>query len=344
MSARHLAAVAPAVALLASANCAHAQEADSQWRAGAPVPQARTEVSATTDGRAVYLIGGFAAPLREGERPPAPRDMYAYDPQADRWQTVGQIPEGVNHAGFAYLEGRLYIVGGYRANSFDPVDAVRIYDIATGEWSDGAPMPTARGALAVAVHDGRIHAIGGTVADRAHVHEHDNPAAGQDRSVGTHEVYDPRTNSWERRAAMPTARNHHGAATVDGRIHVLAGRVSGDMELTTHEIYDPATDSWSNGPPLPTGRSGVAVVEARGRVFVFGGETFVGRPRTYDDAEAFDPAAGEWERLPPMPTARHGLGAAAIDGTIYVVSGGPGPGFAFGTSNERLELRGGAAP
>lgn len=330
--------------LLASASCAQAQETQPQWSAGAAAPQARTEVAATTDGQEVYLIGGFAAPQREGERASAPRDMYAYDPQADRWRTVGQIPEGVNHAGFAYHDGKLYIVGGYRTNTFQPIGAVRIYDIATGEWSEGAPMPTPRGALAVAVHDGRIHAIGGTVVDREHVHEHDNPAAGDDRSVGTHEVYDPRTNSWERRAAMPTARNHHGAATVDGRIHVLAGRVGGDMELTTHEIYDPSTDSWSEGPPLPTGRSGVAVVEARERVFVFGGETFVGRPRTFNDAEAFDPAAAEWERLPPMPTARHGLGAASIDGNIFVVSGGPNPGFAFGTSNERLELGDWAAP
>jgi N-acetylneuraminic acid mutarotase len=112
------------------------------------------------------------------------------------------------------------------------------------------------------------------------------------------------------------------------------------MELTTHEIYDPATRSWSAGPPMPTGRSGIAVVAFRDRLYAFGGETVrrLSR-RTFDDAERFDPATNRWEVLTPMPTARHGLGAAPFGDAIYVLSGGPRPGLAFGTANERLVPR-----
>lgn len=312
---------------------------DARWTTLAPVPEARTEVSATTDGRHVYLIGGFIDGERdERGRPPVSREMLVYDPVSDRWERRGLIPEGVHHAGFVHIDGMLYIVGGYRNNTFDPTGAVRIYDIATGEWRDGAMMPTPRGAMAVAVHDGRIHAIGGTILDRAHAHEHDNPAAGDDRSVGTHEVYNPQTDRWERRAPMPTARNHHGAATVAGRIHVVAGRVGRNFEMTEHEVFDPATDTWAVAAPLPTGRGGVSVVAAKGRVYVFGGETFGDHARTFADAEAFDPRTGHWTQLAPMPTARHGLGAAAIRNAIHVVSGGPTPGYGFGTANERLEV------
>jgi N-acetylneuraminic acid mutarotase len=198
-------------------------------------------------------------------------------------------------------------------------------------------MLTPRGALAVAVLDGRIHAIGGNAEGGAGLqsHEHGTPEA--DNSVGTHEVYDPAADTWTRLAPLPTPRNHLGAAVIGGKIHVVGGRVPGDMELTSHEIYDRAAGSWTVGPPLPTGRSGIAVVAHRGRLYVFGGET-VGwfSSSTFDEAERFDPETGRWAALPPMPTARHGLGAASFDEAIYVLSGGPSAGLSFGAANERL--------
>jgi N-acetylneuraminic acid mutarotase len=211
--------------------------------------------------------------------------------------------------------------------------AVLIYDITSRRWSEGAPMPTARGAAAVVAAGGRIHVIGGNVTGPDAVHEHDRPGVTSDNSVGTHEVYDPRTNTWERSAPMPTSRNHHGGAAAGNRIHVVGGRIAGNFEMTTHEVYDVAGGQWSSAAPLPTGRSGIAVVERAGRIYVFGGERPGG---TFDEAERFDTATGRWEVLAPMPTPRHGLGAAVLGDQIHVVSGGPNPGFSFGTANERL--------
>jgi N-acetylneuraminic acid mutarotase len=292
-------------------------------------------VSVTADDSLIYLIGGFGeGPERS---PSAPRAMFAYDPAADRWTAAGEIPEGVNHAGFAAVGVKLYIVGGFREHTFSPTGSVRIYDPAARTWRDGAPMLTPRGALTLAVVDGKIHAIGGNAAKGAGLAPHEHGAPQADNSVATHEVYDPAVDAWTRLAPMPTPRNHLGAAVTGGKIHVVGGRVRGNMELTTHEIYDPAAGSWTTGPPLPTGRSGIAVVAHRGLVYVFGGETVrTLRSRTFEEAERYDPASGRWERLPPMPTARHGLGAASLGEAIHVLSGGPKPGLAFGTANERL--------
>lgn len=326
----------PMVLLAAACRMSGVERDDTaRWETRAPVPDGRTEVSVTASGPAIYLIGGFGP--GEGRRASAPRAMLAYDPAADTWTAAGEIPEGVNHAGFAALGGKLYIVGGFRESTFQPTGAVRIYDRATGEWRDGAPMPTRRGALTLAVLDGRIHAIGGTAAgdgDRA-PHEHGAPQ--NDNSVGTHEAYDPAADAWTRMAPMPTPRNHLGAGVVGRRIHVVGGRVAGDMELTTHEVYDPATKAWSAGPPLPTGRSGIAVVSHGDRLYVFGGETVRKfRSMTFDQAERFDPGTGRWEALRPMPTSRHGLGAAPFGDAIYVLSGGPRAGMSFSTANERI--------
>jgi N-acetylneuraminic acid mutarotase len=313
-------------------------ETDARWEARAPVPEPRTEVSVTAGDSLVYLLGGFGP--SERRRAAAPTTVLTYDPAADRWATVGELPEGVNHAGLAAVGGRLYLIGGFRENTFSPTGAVRIYDPAARTWRDGAPMPTARGALAVAVVGGKIHAIGGTAQRGASRAPHEHGAPSRDNSVATHEVYDPATDDWSRLAPMPTPRNHLGAAVVGGRIHAVGGRVNGDMEMTVHEVYDPGTNSWSAGPPIPTGRSGIAVVSHDGMIYVFGGET-IGRirRRTFDAAERYDPASGRWQRLPPMPTARHGLGAASLAGSIHVLSGGPRAGMAFGTANERLIAR-----
>ncbi|CAN5623418.1 kelch repeat-containing protein [soil metagenome] len=314
-----------------------ATAAAARWVQRAPLTERRTEVSATTDGQYVYLAGGFGPPQGE-ERATAPRTLWRYDPQADGWTALTQIPQGVHHTAFVHLNNRLYLLGGFRETSFDPVGNVRIYDLASGQWSEGAPMPTPRGAIGFAVLEGRIHLVGGNAAGPGAVHDHEGAAITEDRSVNTHEAYDPATDTWQRLAPMPTPRNHLGAAAFYGRIHAVAGRANGNMEMTVHEIYDPATNSWSAGPAVPTGRSGIAVLAHDGFMYVFGGERFGDDPKTFDEAERFDPRGSRWESLPPMPTARHGLGAAAIGTSIYVVSGGPQPAFHFSAANERLDL------
>ncbi len=292
-------------------------EAAGEWRRMAPLPEQRTEVSVATDGERIFLAGGFTQASTDGA--PAPRTLFAYHAEDDRWKALTELPRGVNHTGLEYHDGRLYMIAGFGEASFDPIDDFHIYDIAADEWHQGPALPTARGALATAVVDGRIHAIGGTTHGR--------------QDVGAHEVYDPQRDEWRRLAAMPTPRNHHRAAVVDGRIVVLAGRDGSTFRLTTNEIYHPEEDRWEEGAPVPTGRSGVAATVLDDWVYLFGGET---ERRTFDDAERYHPGEDRWERLPAMPTARHGLDAAAVAGAIYVIAGGPEAGFAFSDVNERL--------
>jgi N-acetylneuraminic acid mutarotase len=302
-----LAMIVPAMALAA----------EGEWESRAPLPEARTEVTATTDGERIFLIGGFG----QGQMQPSmPRAMYAYTPDSDRWEKIGDIPAGVHHAGFAYHDGRLYIIGGYRDHAFNPTDRLHIYDLERGTWQSGAPMPTSRGSVVAVVIDDRILVVGGKT-DR-------------DTSVATLEVYDPAKDTWERRRDMFTGRDHLGAAAIGGKLYVVAGRAGNDFEMTANEVYDPATDTWQRATGLPTGRSGVGAVAHDGWIYVFGGETFGANRRTFDDVERYNPVADRWEALAPMPTARHGMGVASVGGRIYTIAGGPGAGLTFSSVNE----------
>lgn len=295
-----------------------AQAADCSpgtWRQAAPFPQMRTEVAAASAGQSVYVAGGMAIDAATDLL-----EIFRYDAGQDTWTPFARLDAPVNHAGVTVAGDRLYVIGGYDGRNNAPLGRVRIYDLATGAESEGAPMPTARGALAVAVLDGEIHALGGTSG----------------ASVPTHEVYDPLGNSWSSAAPMRVPRNHLAAAAIGGKLYAFGGRDERTMLLDVTEIYDPATDSWSDGAPLPTGRSGIAAAISGDRIVVFGGEVGGPQGHTFDDAEAYDPAGNSWTGLAPMPTARHGLGVAAVGQDIYVISGGPQPGLQVSNVNEVL--------
>jgi len=285
------------------------------WRTAAPAPTKRTEVAATTLVDKIYVVGGFEEPsLSNIVNLAISSKVEVYDPATDRWTAAAPLPVRLHHAG-------IYIIGGYTQSgmsTWSPVASVYAYDPATDRWTERAPMPTARGALSVTEHGGKLYAIGGY--DRK-----TNPS-----SV---EVYDPASNTWAARAPLPTPRDHLATATASGKLYAIGGRVNGDYgrNLAVTEQYDPATNRWVRVADLPTARSGISASVVDGTIYVFGGE---GAKGTFHENEAYDPASDAWLSMAPMPRARHGLGSAVVRGAIHVMSGGPTPGGSFSDLNE----------
>ncbi|MDF0667672.1 MAG: kelch repeat-containing protein [Nitrospira sp.] len=310
------------IAVPGSSESAQPESDLGTWHAAAPIPTKRTEAAAAALDGKIYVVGGFEKPsfgnlLNFGITP----SVEVYDPATDRWALKAPLPVGLHHVGIAVVDSRLYVIGGYTKSGFtvwNPVATVYAYDPATDRWTERASMPTARGALAVTEHEGKLYAIGGY--DR----KANNPQV---------EVYDPLLNTWTTRASLPTPRDHLASAAVAGKIYAIGGRVNGDyaQNLALVERYDPATDRWMRVSDLPTARSGIAAAVAREKIYVFGGEGAVG---TFQENEAYDPTRDTWQRMAPMPTARHGLGSAVVQGHIYVISGGPTPGGSFSDLNE----------
>jgi hypothetical protein len=69
-------------------------------------------------------------------------------------------------------------------------------------------MPTARGGIAAAGFEGRIHVLGG-----------ESPTRTFDRN----EAFDPELRRWLPMAPMPTPRHGLGAAVVADRLYTVAG-------------------------------------------------------------------------------------------------------------------------
>ncbi|MGH7230540.1 MAG: Kelch repeat-containing protein, partial [Nitrospiraceae bacterium] len=292
------------------------------WKPMAPAPTKRTEVSAAAVEGKIYVVGGFTEPTISNLKDlTISAIVEEYDPSTDQWTAKSPLPVGLHHAGIGVAGDRLYIIGGFTQSFLSiwkPVATVYQYNPTTDEWTERAPMPTVRGALAVTEIDGKLLAIGG----------YDD--AGNSAAV---EEYDPAGNTWMARAALPTPRDHLAAATIGRRVYAIGGRRERDygQNLTIAEAYDPASDRWTRVADLPTARSGITAGVIEGRIYVLGGESPEG---TFSANEAYLADQDRWEKMAPMPTPRHGLGSAVVDHRLYVIAGGPKPGGSYSNVNE----------
>ncbi|MFM9975336.1 MAG: Kelch repeat-containing protein [Beijerinckiaceae bacterium] len=273
-----------------------------QWLPRAPLPIPRTEMAWAVEykGR-MHLVGGYAE-----QRVDKPYH-HAYDPKADAWETLPELPKGANHVGVTTHGDLLYAVGGFIEQNRTPHDGLFVFD--GKAWKSLRRLPEACGAIACVTVGDTIHLIGGAIGSDVR------------RSIDWHLTYDPKTDKYGRRQPMPVARDHTGVIAVNGKIHIIGGRVdSFHTNSNLHHSYDPKTDQWTFLAPIPTARSGQGCVWFKDRIFCMGGE---GTNRVYGQNEAYDIANNRWESHAPMLTPRHGMGAVVIGDAIYVAGGGP---------------------
>jgi N-acetylneuraminic acid mutarotase len=291
-----------------------------RWTALAPAQLARTEVAAARIGRHIYVVGGFE---RTSGRTVAAVERY--DIRRDRWDTVPDMPVELNHPTAVAHRGRLYVHGGYRAETdlTAPTGALLRYNPERRRWRRLPSAPTPRAAHALAAIRGRLYAAGG---------------ANDSGSLQSLEIYDIRRARWRSGPSFPgPARNHTTGVASGGRFYVLAGRDAGNY--TVAERYDPRRRVWEELPPLRVARGGIASARlSDGRIVVFGGERLEPGGTTIAEVELFDPRRRRWTSLPALRTPRHGLGGAALGRRVYAIEGGPTPGFDFSNAIEYLDV------
>lgn len=226
------------------------------WTRLAPLPRATHHPAmAAVNGR-VYLSGGYADILFRRIL----RGVWAYDPGADSWRRVASMPERRAAHKLVALGGKLYAVGGRGPKA----NALWSYDPVSNAWKTShAPLPTPREHLATAVMDGMLYVIGGRRRD--HI------------NMAVVEAYDPETDTWTRKADLPSARGGHAAATLGGHIHVAGGEDIGAGEVfAEHWLYDLRAGRWKRAPNMPTARHGVDSATSADKWYVIGGGTLAG--------------------------------------------------------------------
>ena len=122
-----------------------------------------------------------------------------------------------------------------------------------------SPLPAVRAEVAAVVLDGRLHALGGSSDGRAGAYHDEYDPATDDVAVANGKIfafggfatpvhkdasndafeYDAATNAWRVLPPMKVLRGAAGAATVDGKTHVIGGRGLDGVVVAAHEVFDP---------------------------------------------------------------------------------------------------------
>ena len=178
------------------------------------------------------------------------------------------------------------------------------------KWTTKAPMPTARCTFSTGVVNERIYAIGGAKGRTDAL-----------RSVPLQivEEYHPATDTWTRKADMPTARNALCVSVVDGRIYAIGGSDGIATPLDTVEEYNPETDTWTRKSDMPTVRYALSTSVVNGKIYAIGGS--MGGFRALSTVEQYDPVTDTWTKKEDMPTARIHVSTSVVDGKIYAIGG-----------------------
>jgi RNA polymerase sigma factor (sigma-70 family) len=280
---------------------------ESTWARKANMPTARLGLSTGVVNGKVYAIGGGL----HWPGGPYLSTVEAYDPAKDTWTKKADMPTARMDLSVSVVDGIVYAIGGYNGADLSTVEA---YDPAKDTWTRKTDMPTARQRLSTSVVDGTIYAISGGTGHPPIVNN----------IFSTVEAYDPETDTWTRKADIPTARGSFSTSVVDGIIYAIGGRRrnGGFVDLSTVEAYDPATDTWTIKEDMPTARYWFAASVVNGIIYVIGGWTGDWDGSCLPAVEAYDPATDTWAKKTDMPNGgRVALSASAVDGYIYAIGG-----------------------
>jgi len=184
-----------------------------------------------------------------------------------------------------------------------------------GAWRKRADMPTPRGDLSTSAVNGKIYAIGGWEGTNIF-------SANVSPTV---EEYDAATDTWTRKADMPTPRVVVSTSVVNGKIYAIGGYTNEGGQpaaLPTVEEYDATQNRWTKKADMPTPRWGLSTSMVNGKIYAIGGIASWPHGPVLSAVEEYDPVTDTWTKKADMPTPRWSLFAGVVNGKIYAIGGG----------------------
>lgn len=239
--------------------------------------------------------------------PTAPANTLTNPP---RWQSNPGLPEGRAAMGAVAYNNNLYLVGGDTATGVSG-DLIG-YNLTSSEWKQLAAKPTPVSEVKAVLIGEKIYVPGGKRADGS--------------ITNVLEVYDPRLNTWDTRAPMPTAVSNYALTTYEGNLFLFGGW-DGSRILDKVFRYDPDNNQWETRSLKPGARMSGAAAALDGRILLIGGQNEQGGSKEvwiyYPDRDSEGDSA--WEKAPDLPEARYGFAAATLANSIFILGGQSSP-------------------
>jgi N-acetylneuraminic acid mutarotase len=219
----------------------------------------------------------------------------------DSWTTLEPMPTARYGLRVAVVDGKIYAIEGYGSNGFPNVNEE--YDPTTDTWATKSPMATPRYNFGIAVYQDKIYVFGGWGKYIADIDIYG--------LTGTTEVYDPKTDTWETKASIPTPRENVCASVVGDKIYLIGGHYYAryiPYKSARNEIYDPETDTWTIGASMPNysgvGEAQITSAVVDNKIYMIT-DTFT---------QVYDPETDTWSSRATIPTSLYYPSAGATTG------------------------------
>jgi N-acetylneuraminic acid mutarotase len=259
-------------------------------------------LGAASDDKLVYVLGGTSGASDLGA-------AETYDPAADTWTTMPELPGRRSDFGAAVSDGRLVAVGGMSGGQV--LKSVVALDLATQSWNGLPDLGTARHGMAVAGVGKTIYAIGGSTG----VGDAQITASAEALKLAPRKPQP--ASEWRALPDAPTDRLMMAWAVLGDEIWIAGGLQHGET-LQTVESFDTKTGIWQERPPLPIPLHHATAATYRGDMVVIGGAS-----DNLADAsnKVFAFHGGKWTELPPLQHARAAAASAVVGDKLVVVGG-----------------------
>jgi N-acetylneuraminic acid mutarotase len=281
--------------------------ADS-WTTKTPMPTPRQGLGVAVVNGKTYAIGGVGL---NNTIPTALGINEEYDPVTDKWTSKAPLPTLRLAFGITVYQNKIYVIGGWIDSNATAVNEV--YDPSMDSWTTKASMPVARAYIDANTVNGKIYLIGGVYYLPI--------MGGFITQYNETQVYDPATDSWSFKAAIPTPTGDYSSAVIDNKIYVIAG---GGGPSNRTQIYDTITNTWTTGKPLPVaernaGAAATTGVNAPKRLYIIGGKSVGDNGNSLN--QIYDPQTDNWTLGANMTTPRSSLAVAVVNDVLYALGG-----------------------
>lgn len=228
------------------------------------------------------------------------------------WQEKANMPTALKEISnaTAVLDGKIYVVGGVETDG-SISNKFQRYDPQTNQWATLAPYPIPIWRATATSVNGRIYVFGGYQIIGPF------PFDPTDRVF----EYNPQSDNWNEKQAMPEVKGSAAAVNLIGQIHVIGGANSN--ALNSHHIFDPISNQWFLlNSTLSQARSGLTANVINGKIYAVGGYFLsTSGVEPINSMEVYDPANTFWTFQEDMPIARLGLSSAVINEELFVFGG-----------------------
>ncbi|KAH8651198.1 hypothetical protein BX600DRAFT_473232 [Xylariales sp. PMI_506] len=246
-----------------------------EWTELAPMPDALNHVNVgVVDGK-IYYLGGLGITSTAGPTFwNASGACAVYDPAADEWTVLPDMPEGraIGSAATLVVGSTIYLPGGLLSTNLtgDEEGTTAMftsYNVESREWTILPDLPAPRDHAGKGHYGNMLYILGGRLFGHWNV-------------VDTVFGYDIDAGEWSTDfAPVPTGRGGTASATIGSEMFIIGGE--GDPDTATNvwpqvQAFDAKTKAWTNYSDMPWPVHGTAAATYKGKVIIPGGGIMIG--------------------------------------------------------------------